>query len=324
MFKRHRRLRINQSMRNLVKDVYLDVDDLIYPLFIKEGRGIKEEIKSMPGIFRFSIDTLRKELDEVESLGIKTLLLFGIPKHKDSLATEAYNEHGVIQEAVRFIKKEYPDFLIITDVCACEYTDHGHCGILDKKGYVMNDRSINLLANVALSHVRAGADIVAPSDMMDGRVARIRGILDKEGFINTPIISYSVKFSSAFYGPFRDAADSAPQSGDRKSYQMDYRAEFDVLSEVEEDMKQGADMIIVKPALAYLDLMTKIKNEFNVPIIAYNVSAEYSMVKAAAQNGWIDEKAIIMEKMYAMKRAGASIIITYFAKEVAKWLKEGK
>ncbi len=324
MFKRHRRLRINQSMRNLVKDVYLDVDDLIYPLFIKEGRGIKEEIKSMPGIFRFSIDTLRKELDEVESLGIKTLLLFGIPKHKDSLATEAYNEHGVIQEAVRFIKKEYPDFLIITDVCACEYTDHGHCGILDKKGYVMNDRSINLLANVALSHVRAGADIVAPSDMMDGRVSRIRGILDKEGFINTPIISYSVKFSSAFYGPFRDAADSAPQSGDRKSYQMDYRAEFDVLSEVEEDMKQGADMIIVKPALAYLDLMTKIKNEFNVPIIAYNVSAEYSMVKAAAQNGWIDEKAIIMEKMYAMKRAGASIIITYFAKEVAKWLKEGK
>ena len=324
MFKRHRRLRINQSMRNLVKDVYLDVDDLIYPLFIKEGRGIKEEIKSMPGIFRFSIDTLRKELDEVESLGIKTLLLFGIPKHKDSLATEAYNEHGVIQEAIRFIKKEYPDFLIITDVCACEYTDHGHCGILDKKGYVMNDRSINLLANVALSHVRAGADIVAPSDMMDGRVARIRGILDKEGFINTPIISYSVKFSSAFYGPFRDAADSAPQSGDRKSYQMDYRAEFDVLSEVEEDMKQGADMIIVKPALAYLDLMTKIKNEFNVPIIAYNVSAEYSMVKAAAQNGWIDEKAIIMEKMYAMKRAGASIIITYFAKEVAKWLKEGK
>ena len=188
----------------------------------------------------------------------------------------------------------------------------------------MNDRSINLLANVALSHVRAGADIVAPSDMMDGRVSRIRGILDKEGFINTPIISYSVKFSSAFYGPFRDAADSAPQSGDRKSYQMDYRAEFDVLSEVEEDMKQGADMIIVKPALAYLDLMTKIKNEFNVPIIAYNVSAEYSMVKAAAQNGWIDEKAIIMEKMYAMKRAGASIIITYFAKEVAKWLKEGK
>ena len=324
MFKRHRRLRINQNMRNLVKDVYLDVDDLIYPLFIKEGRGIKEEIKSMPGIFRFSIDTLRKELDEVESLGIKTLLLFGIPKHKDSMATEAYNEHGVIQEAIRFIKKEYPDFLIVTDVCACEYTDHGHCGILDKKGYVMNDRSINLLANVALSHVRAGADIVAPSDMMDGRVARIRGILDKEGFINTPIISYSVKFSSAFYGPFRDAADSAPQSGDRKSYQMDYRSEFDVLSEVEEDMKQGADMIIVKPALAYLDLMTKVKNEFNIPIIAYNVSAEYSMVKAAAQNGWIDEKAIIMEKMYAMKRAGASIIITYFAKEVAKWLKEGK
>lgn len=324
MFKRHRKLRINQNMRNLVKNVYLDVDDLIYPLFIKEGNGIIEEIKSMPGIFRFSIDTLKKELDELESLGIKALLLFGIPNHKDSTATEAYNEHGIIQEAVRFIKKEYPSFLIITDVCACEYTDHGHCGILDDKGYVINDESINLMADIALSHVRAGADIVAPSDMMDGRVAGIREILDKEGFVNTPIISYSVKFSSAFYGPFRDAADSTPQFGDRKSYQMDYRAEFDVLSEVEEDLKQGADMIIVKPALPYLDIMTKVKREFDVPIVAYNVSGEYSMVKAAAQNGWIDEKAIVMEEMYAMKRAGASIIMTYFAKDVAKWLKEGK
>ena len=324
MFKRHRKLRINQNMRNLVKNVYLDVDDLIYPLFIIEGSGIREEIKSMPGIFRFSIDTLKQELDELKSLGIKTLLLFGIPNHKDSVATEAYNEHGVIQEAVRFIKKVYPDFLIVTDVCACEYTDHGHCGILDEHGYVVNDKSINLMADIALSHVKAGADIVAPSDMMDGRVSKIREVLDREGFVNTPIISYSVKFSSAFYGPFRDAADSTPQFGDRKSYQMDYRSEFDVLSEVEEDLEQGADMIIVKPALAYLDIMAKVKREFDVPIVAYNVSGEYSMVKAAAQNGWIDEKSIVMEEMYAMKRAGASIIMTYFAKDVAKWLKEGK
>ena len=324
MFKRHRKLRINQNMRNLVKNVYLDVDDLIYPLFIIEGSGIREEIKSMPGIFRFSIDTLKQELDELKSLGIKTLLLFGIPNHKDSVATEAYNEHGVIQEAVRFIKKVYADFLIVTDVCACEYTDHGHCGILDEHGYVVNDKSINLMADIALSHVKAGADIVAPSDMMDGRVSKIREVLDREGFVNTPIISYSVKFSSAFYGPFRDAADSTPQFGDRKSYQMDYRSEFDILSEVEEDLKQGADMIIVKPALAYLDIMAKVKREFDVPIVAYNVSGEYSMVKAAAQNGWIDEKSIVMEEMYAMKRAGASIIMTYFAKDVAKWLKEGK
>ena len=236
MFKRHRKLRINQNMRNLVKNVYLDVDDLIYPLFIIEGSGIREEIKSMPGIFRFSIDTLKQELDELKSLGIKTLLLFGIPNHKDSVATEAYNEHGVIQEAVRFIKKVYPDFLIVTDVCACEYTDHGHCGILDEHGYVVNDKSINLMADIALSHVKAGADIVAPSDMMDGRVSKIREVLDREGFVNTPIISYSVKFSSAFYGPFRDAADSTPQFGDRKSYQMDYCSEFDILSEVEEDL----------------------------------------------------------------------------------------
>ena len=324
MFKRHRKLRINQNMRNLVKNVYLDVDDLIYPLFIIEGSGIREEIKSMPGIFRFSIDTLKQELDELKSLGIKTLLLFGIPNHKDSVATEAYNEHGVIQEAVRFIKKGYPDSLIDTYVSACEYTDHGHCGILDEHGYVVNDKSINLMADIALSHVKAGADIVAPSDMMDGRVSKIREVLDREGFVNTPIISYSVKFSSAFYGPFRDAADSTPQFGDRKSYQMDYRSEFDILSEVEEDLKQGADMIIVKPALAYLDIMAKVKREFDVPIVAYNVSGEYSMVKAAAQNGWIDEKSIVMEEMYAMKRAGASIIMTYFAKDVAKWLKEGK
>ncbi len=324
MFKRHRRLRVNKNMRNLVKDVYLDTDDLVYPLFIEEGTDIKSEISSMPGIYRYSVDRLKEELDEVQSLGIKSLLLFGIPKHKDNTASEAYNEDGVVQEAVRYIKKEYPDFLIITDVCNCEYIDHGHCGILDENGYVLNDITLELLAKTAVSHAKAGADIIAPSDMMDGRIEKIRGELDKNGFENIPVMSYAVKFSSAFYGPFRDAADSAPKFGDRKSYQMDYRAEFDVLSEAGEDIKQGADMIIVKPALAYLDLIAKIKRECNVPIVAYSVSGEYSMVKAAAQNGWIDEKGVVMEKIYAMKRAGAGIIITYYAKDIAEWLREEK
>ena len=324
MFKRHRRLRINKNMRNLVRDVYLDTDDLVYPLFIEEGTDIKSEIPSMPGIYRYSVDRLKDELDEVHSLGIKALLLFGIPKHKDNNASEAYNEHGIVQEAVRYIKKEYPDFLIITDVCNCEYTDHGHCGILDENGYVLNDITLDLLAKTAVSHAQAGADIIAPSDMMDGRIEKIREELDKNGFENIPVMSYAVKFSSAFYGPFRDAADSAPKFGDRKSYQMDYRAEFDVLSEACEDIKQGADMIIVKPALAYLDLIAKIKRECNVPIVAYSVSGEYSMVKAAAQNGWIDEKGVVMEKIYAMKRAGAGIIITYYAKDIAGWLREEK
>ena len=322
MFKRHRRLRVNQNMRNLVKDVYLDTDDLVYPLFIEEGTDIKSAIPSMPGIYRYSIDRLKEELDEVQALGIKALLLFGIPEHKDSNAGEAHNDHGIVQEAVRYIKKEYPDFLIITDVCNCEYTDHGHCGILDENGYVLNDITVELLAKTAVSHAKAGADIVAPSDMMDGRIEKIREELDKNNFENTPVMSYAVKFSSAFYGPFRDAADSAPKFGDRKSYQMDYRAEFDVLSEAEEDIKQGADIIIVKPALAYLDLIAKIKSKYNIPIAAYSVSGEYSMVKAAAQNGWIDEKSIVMEKIYAMKRAGASIIITYYAKDIALWLRE--
>ena len=324
MYKRHRRLRVNQNMRNLVKDVYLDVDDLIYPLFIEEGTDIKTEIPSMPGIYRYSLDRLKEELDEVQALNIKALLLFGIPKHKDDKASEAHNEHGIIQEAVKYIKREYPDFLVITDVCNCEYTDHGHCGILDEKGYVLNDRTVELLAKTALSHAKAGADIVAPSDMMDGRIETIREELDKNGFENLPVMSYAVKFSSAFYGPFRDAADSAPKFGDRKSYQMDYRAEFDVLSEAEEDIKQGADIIIVKPALAYLDLIAKIKAEYNIPIAAYSVSGEYSMVKAAAQNGWIDEKGIVMEKIYAMKRAGAGMIITYYAKDIAVWLREDR
>ena len=322
--RRFRRLRAGEQIRSLVRETRIDKGDLIYPIFIAEGENIKKPVDSMPNVYQYSLDRADEILKEIENSGIAGLLLFGIPKHKDNTASEAYNEHGIVQEAVRYIKKEYPDFLVITDVCNCEYTDHGHCGILDENGYVLNDVTLELLGKTAVSHAKAGADIIAPSDMMDGRIEKIREELDKNGFENIPVMSYAVKFSSAFYGPFRDAADSAPKFGDRKSYQMDYRAEFDVLSEACEDIKQGADMIIVKPALAYLDLIAKIKREGNVPIVAYSVSGEYSMVKAAAQNGWIDEKGVVMEKIYAMKRAGAGIIITYYAKDIAGWLREEK
>lgn len=322
LFKRHRRLRINQNMRNLVKDVYLELSDLVYPIFIEEGENIRAEIPSMPGIYRLSIDMLKTELDEAYGLGIRSLLLFGIPASKDEIGTEAYNSNGIIQQGIRYIKENYPDFIVITDVCMCEYTSHGHCGLLDDTGIVKNDETIDLLGDVALSHVKAGADMVAPSDMMDGRVKIIRKVLDKEGYHNIPIMSYSVKYSSAFYGPFRDAADSAPQFGDRKTYQMDYRSEWEAFSEAEADIKQGADILIIKPAIAYMDVISKLKARYDIPLACYNVSAEYSMIKAAALNGWIDEKSIVMEKMYAFKRAGASIIITYFAKDIAKWLSE--
>ena len=312
MFKRHRKLRKNEVIRNLVKDVYIAKEDLIYPIFIEEGENIKNEIPSMPGIFRYSIDRLSEELDELVKLGINSILLFGIPKNKDTCATEAYNENGVIQNAVRFIKKKYNNFLVICDICCCEYTSHGHCGILDENGYVKNDETLEVLAKTALSYARAGADIVAPSDMMDGRVE------------NIPIMAYSVKYSSAFYGPFRDAADSAPQFGDRKSYQMNFQYSKDAIDEVVEDLRQGADIIIVKPAMAYLDVIKKVSDKFEIPIVAYSVSGEYSMVKAAAQNGWIDEMKIVMEQMYAMKRAGANAIITYYAKEVAKFLENSE
>ena len=322
MYKRHRKLRNNSAIRNLVKDVYIEKSDLIYPIFIEEGENIKNEISSMPGIFRYSIDRIDEELEELVKLGINSILLFGIPKHKDEYATESYNENGIIQKAIRYIKKKYPNFLIIGDVCCCEYTNHGHCGILDEKGYVKNDETLEVLAKIALSYAKAGADIIAPSDMMDGRVEKISRILAENNFSNILIMSYSVKYSSSFYGPFRDAADSAPKFGDRKSYQMDFRYVGDAMSEVRSDLEQGADMVIVKPVLAYLDILSKVKETFDVPVIAYSVSGEYSMVKAAAINGWINEKNIVMEQMYAFKRAGANAVITYFAKNIARYLDE--
>lgn len=320
MYRRNRKLRKNPMMRNLVKDVYLTKEDLIYPIFIEEGENIKKEISSMPGVYRYSLDRLEEELKELVSLGIKSILLFGIPKHKDECATESYNENGVIQRAIKYIKENYKEFLIIGDVCCCEYTSHGHCGILDENGYVKNDETLEVLGKIALSYAKAGVDIIAPSDMMDGRVEKISEILEKNNFHNVAIMSYAVKYSSAFYGPFRDAADSAPKFGDRKTYQMDFRNSVDSLDEVIGDIEQGADIIIVKPGLSYLDIIKKVKDNVNVPIVAYNVSGEYSMVKAAAQNNWIDEEKIVMEQMYAFKRAGATGIITYFAKDVAKYL----
>ncbi|MGL5377402.1 MAG: porphobilinogen synthase [Cetobacterium sp.] len=322
MFNRTRRLRVSESMRNLVKNIDFSLDNLIYPLFIEEGKNIKVEISSMKGQFRISIDMLEDELKELEELGIKSLLLFGIPKKKDLVGSEGYSDTGIVQEAIRFIKEKFPSFLIVTDVCLCEYTSHGHCGIL-KGEELLNDETLKLLQKVALSHAKAGADIVAPSDMMDGRIAAIRKVLDENGFINLPIMSYSVKYASAYYGPFREAADSAPTFGDRKTYQMDYRNSKDYLIEVRNDIEEGADIIMVKPGMPYLDVVKGVSDAINNPVAIYNVSGEYSMVKAAAENGWIDEERVVMENMYAMRRAGADIIITYHAKDVAKWLKRG-
>lgn len=322
MFVRTRRLRNSQNLRDIVRNVRLSIDELIYPLFIEEGENIKEEISSMPGQYRFSIDNLTPELETLKELGIKSLLLFGIPKHKDPVGSEAYNPNGIVQNAIRFIKKNFPEFLIITDVCMCEYTSHGHCGILDNC-YVQNDETIKYMAKIALSHAQAGADIVAPSDMMDGRILEMRTLLDENGFVNTPIMAYSVKYASNYYGPFRDAANSAPSFGDRKTYQMDFRNSKEYFREVESDIEEGADFIMVKPALAYLDVIKAIEN-INLPLVAYNVSGEYSMVKAAAMNGWINEKGIVMENMYALKRAGVDLIITYHAKEIAQWVKNGE
>ena len=324
MFKRNRKLRNSILVRNLVKDVYLTKEDLIYPIFVEEGENIKTEIASMPGIFRFSMDRIDEELQEIVKLGIKSVLLFGIPKHKDECATSSYDENGVVQQAIRYIKKNYPKILVIGDVCCCEYTSHGHCGVLDENGYVKNDETLEILGKIALSYAKAGVDVIAPSDMMDGRIEKINEILEKNGYYNIILMSYAVKYSSAYYGPFRDAADSAPKFGDRKTYQMDFKNSIDVLPEVAEDIRQGADMIIVKPALSYSDIMTKVKQNFEIPVVAYNVSGEYSMVKAAALNGWIDEEKIVMEQMYGFKRAGATAIITYFAKDIARYLENEK
>ena len=314
MIIRPRRLRKNETIRNMVAETAVNPDSLVYPMFVVEGEGIKEEIPSMPSQFRFSIDEILKELEWCVALGLKSILLFGIPHHKDELATCAYDDDGIVQRAVRSIKAHFPDLCVITDVCLCEYMSHGHCGIV-KDGDVDNDSTLELLAKTALSHAIAGADMVAPSDMMDGRVGAIRKCLDEHGFTNTPIMAYSAKFASAYYGPFRDAADSAPHFGNRKSYQMDVRNGREALREVELDIEEGADIVMVKPGLAFLDVLRQTAEISNVPVAVYNVSGEYSLVKAAAKMGWIDEDAIIRENLLAFKRAGADIIITYHAKE---------
>ena len=314
-----RRLRRTEAMRALVRENHVNINDLVYPLFIVEGKGIKEEIASMPGIFRYSADKLSPEIEEIAGLKIPAVLLFGIPQKKDETASSAYNPKGVIQQAVRFIKGTAPELIVITDVCLCEYMSHGHCGVVTG-GQVDNDQSLPLLAKTAISHAEAGADIVAPSDMMDGRVQAIRRGLDEKGLKDTAILSYAAKYASAFYGPFRDAAESALLFGDRRSYQMDPPNLREALLEIEQDIAEGADMVMVKPALAYLDVIRQVRNRFDYPLAAYSVSGEYSMVKAAVQKGWLDEKQTVMETMTAIKRAGADIIITYHAKQVAGWL----
>ena len=315
MIIRPRRLRKNEVIRNMIAETAVNPDSFVYPMFVVEGVGVKEEIASMPNQFRFSVDEILKELESCVAHGIKSILLFGIPDHKDEIASSAYDKNGIVQRAVRAIKAKFPDLYVITDVCLCEYMSHGHCGIV-KDGDVDNDPTLELLSKTALSHAEAGADMVAPSDMMDGRVGAIREMLDANGFSNIPIMAYSAKFASAFYGPFRDAADSAPHFGNRKSYQMDVRNGREALHEVELDIEEGADIVMVKPGLAFLDVLRQTAEISNVPVAVYNVSGEYSMVKAAAKMGWIDENAIIRENMIAFKRAGADIIITYHAKEI--------
>jgi len=317
---RPRRLRKNENIRRLVRENYISVNDLIYPLFIEEGKDIKKEIPSMPGIYRWSLDRIDEELEEVSKLDIPAVLLFGIPARKDEVGSETWNEEGIIQQAIRYIKKNFPHLYVITDVCFCEYTEHGHCGVLHNHD-VANDITLENTKKQVISHAEAGADMVAPSGMMDGVVKAIREALDSAGFTDIPIMSYSAKYASAYYGPFRDAADSAPAFGDRRTYQMDPGNRREALREVALDVEEGADIVMVKPALAYLDIISDIKRQFNLPVAAYNVSGEYSMVKAAGKYGWIDENKVIIETVLSMKRAGADIIITYHAKEIAKLVK---
>ncbi|EAK8931175.1 porphobilinogen synthase [Listeria monocytogenes] len=318
-FDRHRRLRKTKTMRDLVRETVLHTDDLIYPIFVKDGKEPKTEVVSMPGVFQFPLHELEEEMRTVENLGIKAVILFGIPAEKDAVGTQAYHDHGIIQEATRLIKKSFPEILVVADTCLCEFTDHGHCGVIEN-GEILNDESLDLLKQTAVSQAKAGADIIAPSNMMDGFVQVIREGLDEAGFYDIPIMSYAVKYASAFYGPFRDAAGSAPQFGDRKSYQMDPANREEALREAISDEQEGADFLIVKPSLSYLDIMRDVKNNTNLPVVAYNVSGEYAMVKAAVQNGWIDEEKIVLEMLTSMKRAGATLIITYFAKDVSKYL----
>jgi porphobilinogen synthase len=316
---RPRRLRQSEKLRTLIRETGLEPKNLIYPVFVGPGKNKAQPVSSMPGVAQLSVDRAAKECTEVSTLGIPAVILFGIPEEKDALGSEAYAEHGVVQQAIRAVKEKVPELVVITDVCLCEYTDHGHCGVI-KNGDVDNDSTLELLAKEALSHARAGADIVAPSDMMDGRVGAIRKILDDNGFQQTPIMAYAAKYASGFYGPFRDAAESTPQFGDRRSYQMDPANSDEALREVEMDIREGADIVMVKPAMAYLDIIYRVKQKFGYPVAAYNVSGEYSMIKAAGQNGWIDEKRIMMEVLFAIRRAGADMILTYFAKDAAKLL----
>ncbi len=320
---RPRRLRLNETIRTMVRENEVNAQDFIYPIFVTYGEGVVEPISSMPGVSRYSIDNLHLVLDELTELRIPAVILFGIPETKDEVGSGAYAEDGIVQQAVRYIKANYPKLVVITDVCLCEYTSHGHCGIIEN-GYVQNDPTVELLAKTAVSHARAGADMVAPSDMMDGRVGAIREALDEAGFPLVSIISYAAKFASGFYGPFREAAGSTPGFGDRKSYQMDPANGNEAMRENWEDINEGADMLIVKPALAFGDIMWRTKTETQMPVIAYNVSGEYSMIKAAAMNDWLDEKRVVIEALRGMKRAGADMIITYHAIDAAKWLAEGE
>ncbi|MCM3389685.1 porphobilinogen synthase [Ureibacillus chungkukjangi] len=321
-FRRHRRLRSSQAMRSMVKETYLHKEDLIYPIFVMEGENVKNPVSSMPGVFQFSLDTLNAEVDEVVELGIPAVILFGLPAEKDAVGTGAFHDHGIVQEATRQIKERHPELIVIADTCLCEFTDHGHCGVVEGEK-ILNDASLDVLGRTAVSQAKAGADIIAPSNMMDGFVAAIRVALDEAGFEDVPIMSYAVKYASAYYGPFREAADGAPQFGDRKTYQMDPANRLEAFREAESDIEEGADFLIIKPALSYLDIIRDVRNNYTLPIVAYNVSGEYAMIKAAAQNGWIEEKPVVMETLLGMKRAGADMILTYHAKDVARWL-EGK
>ncbi|HEY2988188.1 MAG TPA: porphobilinogen synthase [Candidatus Binatia bacterium] len=316
---RPRRLRRNERLRALVRETNLSASNLIYPLFVGPGKDSAQPVASMPGVAQLSVDRAAKECSEVSALGIPAVILFGIPEHKDSVGSEAYLDNGVVQRAVRAIKERVPELLVVTDVCLCEYTDHGHCGVI-KNGDVDNDATLDLLVKEALSHAKAGADIVAPSDMMDGRVGAIRKALDQDGFDQLAIMAYAAKYASGFYAPFREAAESTPQFGDRRSYQMDPGNADEALREVELDIREGADIVMVKPAMTYLDIVYRVKQKFGYPVAAYNVSGEYSMVKAAAKNGWIDERRIVLELLLSIKRAGADMILTYFAKDVAREL----
>lgn len=321
MFQRHRRLRTSSALRDLVRETQLSVDDLIAPIFVKEAIEGKEEVSSMPGVFQHSLASLGEEIEHILSLGIKAVILFGIPSEKDERGSQAWNDKGIVQQAIAQIKRQAPHLIVIADTCLCEFTSHGHCGLLDGS-LVDNDASLEILGKVALSQVKAGADIIAPSNAMDGFVAYIRQVLDEAGFQAVPIMSYSIKFASSYYGPFRDAGESAPAFGDRKTYQMDPANRMEALREAQSDQEEGADFLMVKPALAYLDILRELRQRSSLPLVAYNVSGEYAMIKAAGQNGWIDEKAVVLETLLGMKRAGADLIISYFAKDVASYLQD--